>query len=93
MCLWDISSGECCHQLLGHKKSVTTVAFSPDGEIIASGSVDETIKLWDVKTGECLATLEIPRPFTKGKITGIEGETEVETEVIQATLKALGALE
>ncbi len=93
LCLWDISSGECCHRLLGHKKSVTTVAFSPDGEIVASGSVDETIKLWDVKTGECLATLEIPRPFNRGKITGIEGETKVETEVIQATLKALGALE
>ena len=93
LCLWDVNSGECRHKLLGHQKSVTTVAFSPDGEIVASGSVDETIKLWDVKTGKCLATLEIPRPFAGSKVTGIQGETEAETEVIKATLIALGASE
>ncbi len=37
---------------LGHEKAVTTLAFSPDGELLASGSADTTIIFWEVETGE-----------------------------------------
>jgi WD40 repeat protein len=33
------------------------VAFSPRGDLIATGSWDETARIWDAATGECLATL------------------------------------
>jgi WD40 repeat protein len=33
------------------------VAFGPDGKTVASGSEDETVKLWNVQTGENTATL------------------------------------
>jgi hypothetical protein len=35
----------------GHKGPVTSVAFSPDGQLIVSGSYDNTVRVWDVTTG------------------------------------------
>ncbi|EED12693.1 WD-repeat protein, putative [Talaromyces stipitatus ATCC 10500] len=43
--------------LTGHSESVNSVAFSSDGLTLASGSSDQTIKLWNVKTGQELQTL------------------------------------
>jgi polar amino acid transport system permease protein len=37
---------------MGHQKAVTTLAFSPDGELLASGSEDTTIIFWELETGE-----------------------------------------
>jgi len=43
--------------LTGHSNDVWSVAFSPDGRTLASGSGDETIKLWDVQRQREIATL------------------------------------
>jgi WD40 repeat protein len=42
---------------IGHEDSVLSVAFSPDGQTLASGSYDETIKIWNLRTGKLLDTL------------------------------------
>ncbi|PKK47848.1 hypothetical protein CI102_8172 [Trichoderma harzianum] len=48
----------CLQTLEGHTAWVTSVAFSSDHKHIASGSKDNTIKIWDAVTGVCLQTFE-----------------------------------
>ena len=43
--------------LKGHTEAVSSIAYSPDGQTLASGSLDDTVRLWDVNTGEHLHTL------------------------------------
>jgi hypothetical protein len=45
------------HTLTGHTDNVYSVAFSPDGHMLASASWDHTVKLWDVSTGSEVRTL------------------------------------
>jgi WD40 repeat protein len=47
--VWDAADGRQRLTLRGHAAPVTCVCFSPDGKMLASGSKDETIKLWDVQ--------------------------------------------
>lgn len=42
---------------MGHSFVITSVAFSPDGRYIASGSADKTVKLWEVSTSREIRTL------------------------------------
>ena len=45
------------HTLTGHSDSVLSVAVSPDGQTLVSGSYDKTIKIWNLNTGEEVRTL------------------------------------
>ena len=46
--LWDVANGENITTLWGHPTDIQSLAFSPDGTLLASGSFDGTIMLWDV---------------------------------------------
>ena len=89
MKLWNIDDGSCVKTLVGHANVVRSLAFSPQGDYLASVSEDETIILWVVKTGECLKTLRCDRPYEGMNITGAKGLTEAQ----KATLQVLGAIE
>ena len=55
--VWDARSGERVRTLKGHDAAVSSVAFSPAGDLIASGSWDKTVKIWDALTGKEIRTL------------------------------------
>jgi WD40 repeat protein/tRNA A-37 threonylcarbamoyl transferase component Bud32 len=59
--LWDVSDQNTPRQirtLAGHRQATVGVVFSPDGKILATGSTDGTVKLWNVALGQELATLQ-----------------------------------
>jgi WD40 repeat protein/predicted Ser/Thr protein kinase len=70
--VWNMATGEEIHTLTGHSDSVVSLAYSPtrfrgmsvaygpipDGQTLVSGSLDNTIKIWNVATGQLLHTLK-----------------------------------
>jgi ribosome assembly protein SQT1 len=64
--VWDITDGEVIVKLTGHTDSVTSVAWSTDGEMIATGGMDGKIRVWrrvgteNYRTWEFLTQLEGP---------------------------------
>ena len=56
--LSDVMTKEVMMELGGHKKGVKSVAFSPDGKTLASGSYDTTIRLWSLPEGVYRNTLK-----------------------------------
>ncbi|KAF9541312.1 hypothetical protein EC957_003214 [Mortierella hygrophila] len=53
----DILTGELRLVLSGHSDEVTSIAFSPDGSLIATASKDTTLQVWSTSSGESLHTL------------------------------------
>ena len=47
--LWDVATGENIHTFWGHNSDVQSLAFSPNGTMLASGGFDGTILVWDLK--------------------------------------------
>jgi WD40 repeat protein len=57
--LWEVPSGQPLRKLVGHFDVVQTIALSPRGPLLASGSFDKTIRLWHLHTGQRLGVLTL----------------------------------
>ncbi|MEG5029092.1 WD40 repeat domain-containing protein [Microcoleus sp. AT8-B1] len=52
--IWQ--GGELQHTSLGHEAEISAIVISPDSQVIASGSADTTIKIWNLETGKLICT-------------------------------------
>jgi WD40 repeat protein/predicted Ser/Thr protein kinase len=83
--LWNLCRGEQLATLAGHERTVTCAAFSPEGNRLATGSMDGTARIWAVTNHKCLATLNVTSnavwsvaftPDGKGLMTGCSERVE-----------------
>jgi WD40 repeat protein len=103
--IWDIETGSLVRTLTGHlvgvgvasadseasrnENRVLSIDYSLDGQLFVSSSGDETLKLWNAITGECLHTYQVLPPYAGMDITGVTGLTAATI----AGLKTLGAID
>ncbi len=58
----DASTGRWLYDLIGHTSYITTAEFSPDSQFIVTASNDNTIKIWEARSGQLLRTINSPIP-------------------------------
>ena len=56
--IWDHESGELLHTLEGHRATVTSIAYSPAGDTLATADLQGNLRLWDARAGEVIATAQ-----------------------------------
>ena len=59
--LWDVSSGKLLARLVGHKRAVYSMTFSPDGKRLLAVDYNGSMKLWGTRSHTLRATLETVR--------------------------------
>ena len=86
---WETRTGRPLATLHGHTGRDRAVALTADGRLLASGSEDGTVKLWETGGSALLRTLRPERRYERLDITGLSGITGAQPD----TLLALGAVE
>ncbi|EKM59056.1 uncharacterized protein PHACADRAFT_249236 [Phanerochaete carnosa HHB-10118-sp] len=68
--VWNIQDGRVLLRLEGHNGPITMVAYAPNGALIATHSVeDESVKVWNAATGECLHTFSFDEEISEFAIS------------------------
>lgn len=80
--IWDITDGEVIEKLTGHTDSVTSIAFSVDGEMVATGGMDGKVRVWRRVGKENYRIWEF--------LTELQGPDEVMVKIFRFRLDSRG---
>ncbi len=74
--LFDIEQGQLGHSLQGHTNIVTSLRFTPDGQQLVSGSLDQTVRFWNTLAGSSLSVIETSVGINAIELVSLETPTE-----------------
>lgn len=92
---WDVMTGlQVAPPLVGHRLEVMSLDFSPDARWLASGSLDQDVRIWDVETGQTVPPvmvkaaqeLDSMQPALSPSLVTISPDGEIVASMIKNTL-------
>lgn len=69
MKLWSVADGALLKTFVGHTSWISAARFTPDGRTLISGSVDRTIRVWDVETARARDSFNVGSGFIRLDLT------------------------
>jgi WD40 repeat protein len=97
--VYDTQTGKMMKPLEGHQNEVTSAVFSPSGYVLATGSVDGTVRLWDlqqdgsfaswgiIRTGDPVEEVDFNRDGTRFLALGMDGIVRIYDATPEGFLK------
>lgn len=86
ICAWFSANGERLGTYHGHQGALWTVDIDPSTTLLASGAADNTVRLWDVRTGKCLKVWDFDTAVKRVEFS------EDGTQLLAVTEKRMGFL-
>lgn len=86
ICAWFSANGERLGTYHGHQGALWTVDTDPSTTLLASGAADNTVRLWDVRTGKCLKVWDFDTAVKRVEFS------EDGTQLLAVTEKRMGFL-
>jgi hypothetical protein len=85
--VWETAAGNELRTLPGHIMGITALGFTPEGRLLASGSIEGTVKIWDVASGHELNTLNLDSGLVMALVFSPDGKWLATTSTADANVR------